>query len=71
MLAQNLEVQHHVEETQSQATLPELEHPKRAWKENQVKQKEKEGLDVELEDPPKKGMDIVETVRVRRYRANH
>ena len=71
MLAQNLEEQHHVEETQRQATLLELEHPKRVWKENRVKQKEKEGLDVELEDPPSKGMDIVETVRVRRHRANH
>ena len=30
-----------------------------------------EGQDVEIEDPPNKGMDIIKTVRVRRHRTNH
>ena len=30
-----------------------------------------EGLDVELRNPRKKGMDIIETVQVQRYEANH
>ena len=68
MLAQNLEVPHRcVEETQLQDTLPELEYPGGALKGKSSQATSEEGLDVELEDPRKKGMDIIGTVQVRRY----
>ena len=52
---------------QLQDTFPELEHPGKALKGNRVKHPVKKGLDVELEDPRKEGMDIIGTVQVRRY----
>ena len=49
------------------------EHISRVWaswkvlKGHRVEQLAKKGLDVELRNPRKKGMDIIETVQVQRY----